>query len=118
MNAMFKPSLLSTPYYARFAATVAVMDLTADAISVKCQIYLETGIPVAVEAGFNGDHADPYITAPCAYLLMFVGDNENRLVIDLDEDAKRGIALAIEQELVKEHLSRTTPPESISKFCY
>lgn len=109
---------LVNPYYVRFAATLAVMDLKVTADAVTCQVYLETGIPVVVSANFDGNHANPYITTPFAYLLMFVGDNENRLAIDLDEDAKRGIALAIEQQLVKEHLSRTTPPESIAEFFY
>lgn len=100
---------LANPYYVQLAATLAVMDLTTDSRRVKCQIYLETGIPVVVEADFNGDHANPYITTPCAYLLMFVGDNENRLAIELDEDAKRGIALAIEQQLAKDNKHKNAP---------
>lgn len=109
---------LANPYYVRFAAELAVMDLKVTADAVTCQVYLEIGIPVVVSANFDGNHANPYITNVEAFVFKHIGDNKNKMIFALDEADKAAFALAIEQELVKEHLSRTTLPESIAKFCY
>lgn len=116
MNAIFKPEiaeLLSTPFYMRFAGTVAVMDLTATDDSVKCDVYLQTEVPFTVEANFDGNHADPYVTCPTAYLQVFIGDKVNRMPIQLDDEYSRGICLAIESELAKEHKTRTCTFEDV-----
>ena len=102
-------ALVKAPYYVRFAATLAVMDLKATSDAVTCQIYLETGIPVAVSADFDGNHANPYITKVEAFLLKQIGDNENKMIFVLSEEDKRAFALAIEQQVEKDHKRSNTP---------
>lgn len=100
---------LANPYYVRFAAELAVMDLKVTADAVTCQVYLETGIPFLVSADFDGNHADPYITNVEAFLLKHIGDNKNKMFFVLDEADKAAFALAIEQQLAKDHKHKNAP---------
>lgn len=102
-------ALVKAPYYVRFAAELAVMDLKVTADAVTCQVYLETGIPFLVSANFDGNHANPYITNVEAFLLKQIGDNENKMIFALDEDDKRAFALAIEQQIARDHKRSNTP---------